>query len=79
VGFDVLTICQPSTVWCSRERLTAAAAQPAKVRQSCSATDYCYYYYYYYYLSVSLPLCPYACLVYPIYPSAYLYICYVST
>jgi hypothetical protein len=32
--------CQPSTVWCSRERLPAAAAQPAKVRQSCSATDY---------------------------------------
>jgi hypothetical protein len=40
VGFDVLTTCQPSTVWCSRERLPAAAAQPAKVRQSCSATDY---------------------------------------
>jgi hypothetical protein len=36
----VLTTCQPSTVWCSRERLPAAAAQPAKVRQSCSATDY---------------------------------------
>jgi hypothetical protein len=32
--FDVLTTCQPSTVWCSRERLPAAAAQPAKVRQS---------------------------------------------
>jgi hypothetical protein len=47
VGFDVLTTCQPSTVWCSRERLAAAAAQPAKVRQSCSATDYYYYYYYY--------------------------------
>jgi hypothetical protein len=40
VGFDVLTTCQPSTVWCSRERLPAAAAQPAKVRQSCRATDY---------------------------------------
>jgi hypothetical protein len=39
VGFDVLTTCQPSTVWCSRERLPAAAAQPAKVRKSCSATD----------------------------------------
>jgi hypothetical protein len=39
VGFDVLTTCQPSTVWRSRERLPAAAAQPAKVRQSCSATD----------------------------------------
>jgi hypothetical protein len=39
VGFDVLTTCQPSTVWCSRERLPAAAAQQAKVRQSCSATD----------------------------------------
>jgi hypothetical protein len=39
VGFDVLTTCQPSTVWCSRERLPAAAAQPAQVRQSCSATD----------------------------------------
>jgi hypothetical protein len=39
VGFDVLTTCQPSTVWCSRERLPEAAAQPAKVRQSCSATD----------------------------------------
>jgi hypothetical protein len=38
----VLTTCQPSTVWCSRERLPAAAAQPAKVRQSCSATDYYY-------------------------------------
>jgi hypothetical protein len=38
VGFDVLTTCQPNTVWCSRERLPAAAAQPAKVRQSCSAT-----------------------------------------
>jgi hypothetical protein len=35
----VLTTCQPSTVWCIRERLPAAAAQPAKVRQSCSATD----------------------------------------
>jgi hypothetical protein len=34
VGFDVLTTCQPSSVWCSRERLPAAAAQPAKVRQS---------------------------------------------
>jgi hypothetical protein len=39
VGFDALTTCQPSTVWCSRERLPAAAAQPAKVRQSYSATD----------------------------------------
>jgi hypothetical protein len=39
----VLTTCQPSTVWCSRERLPAAAAQPAKVRQSCSTTDYYYY------------------------------------
>jgi hypothetical protein len=39
----VLTTCQPSTVWCSRGRLPAAAAQPAKVRQSCSATDYYYY------------------------------------
>jgi hypothetical protein len=39
VGFDVLTTCQPSTVWCSRERLPAAAAQPSKVRQSCSATE----------------------------------------
>jgi hypothetical protein len=39
VGFDVLTTCQPSTVWYSRERLPAAAAQPAKVRQNCSATD----------------------------------------
>jgi hypothetical protein len=43
VGFDVLTTCQPSTVWCSRERLPAAAAQPAKVRQSCSATDDFYF------------------------------------
>jgi hypothetical protein len=40
VGFDVLTTCQPSTLWCSRERLPAAAAQPAKARQSCSASDY---------------------------------------
>jgi hypothetical protein len=38
----VLTTCQPSTVWCSRERLPAAAAQPAQARQSCSATDYYY-------------------------------------
>jgi hypothetical protein len=30
VGFDVLTTCQPSTVWCSRERLPAAAAQSAR-------------------------------------------------
>jgi hypothetical protein len=30
VGFDLLTTCQPSTVWCSRERLPAAAAQPAQ-------------------------------------------------
>jgi hypothetical protein len=30
VGFDVLTTCQASTVWCSRERLPAAAAQPAQ-------------------------------------------------
>jgi hypothetical protein len=44
VGFDVLTTCQPSTVWCSRERLPVAAAQPAKVRQSCSATDLLYIY-----------------------------------
>jgi hypothetical protein len=36
----MLTTCQPSTVWCSRERLPAAAVQPAKVRQSCSAKDY---------------------------------------
>jgi hypothetical protein len=36
----VLTTCQPRTVWCIRERLPAAAAQPAKVRQSCSATDF---------------------------------------
>jgi hypothetical protein len=43
VGFDALTTCQPSTVWCSRKRLPAAAAQPAKVLQSCSATDYYYY------------------------------------
>jgi hypothetical protein len=49
VVFDVLTTCQSSTVWCSRERLSAAAAQPAKVRQSCSATDYYYYYDYHYY------------------------------
>jgi hypothetical protein len=27
-----------------QERLPAAAAQPAKVRQSCSATDYFIYY-----------------------------------
>jgi hypothetical protein len=40
----VLTTCQPSTVWCSRERLPAAAAQPAKARQSCSATDLFIYY-----------------------------------
>jgi hypothetical protein len=45
VGFDVLTTCQTSTVWCSRERLPAAAAQPAKVRQSCSATDLFYFYF----------------------------------
>jgi hypothetical protein len=45
----VLTTCQPSTVWCSRERLPAAAAQPAKVRQSCSAT-----YYYYYSVNVNI-------------------------
>jgi hypothetical protein len=30
VGLNVLTTCQPSTVWCSRERLPAAAAQPAQ-------------------------------------------------
>jgi hypothetical protein len=48
VGFDVLTTCQPSTVWCSRERLPAAAAQPAKVRQSCSATDLFYFYFIFY-------------------------------
>jgi hypothetical protein len=36
----VLTTCQPSTFWRSRERLPAAAAQPTDVRQSCSATDY---------------------------------------
>jgi hypothetical protein len=41
---DVLTTCQPSTVWCSRERLPAAAAQPSKFRQSCSATDLLFYY-----------------------------------
>jgi hypothetical protein len=37
-------------VWCSRERLPAAAAQPANVRQSCSATDNNNNYYYYYLL-----------------------------
>jgi hypothetical protein len=46
VGFDVLTTCQPSTVWCSRERLPAAAAQPAKVRQSCSATNFFFIFYF---------------------------------
>jgi hypothetical protein len=51
----VLTTCQPSTVWCSRERVPAAAAQPAKVRQSCSATDY-YYYYYYLLMTIILQL-----------------------
>jgi hypothetical protein len=51
VGFDVLTTCQPSTVWCSRERLPAAAAQPAKVRQSCSAT---YFYFFYYRFNQSI-------------------------
>jgi hypothetical protein len=30
VGFDVLTTCQLSTVWCSCERIPAAAAQPAQ-------------------------------------------------
>jgi hypothetical protein len=45
----VLTTCQPSTVWCSRERLPAAAAQPAKVRQSCSATDYYIIYIYFFF------------------------------
>jgi hypothetical protein len=45
MGFDMLTTCQTSTVCCSRERLPAAAAQPAKVRQSCSTTDYYYYRY----------------------------------
>jgi hypothetical protein len=39
-------MCFNNTVWCSRERLPAAAAQPAKVRQNCSATEkkiiYCY-------------------------------------
>jgi hypothetical protein len=30
VGFGVLTTCQPSTIWCSRERLPAAAAQLAQ-------------------------------------------------
>jgi hypothetical protein len=43
VGFDVLTTCEASTVWCSRERLPAAAAQPAKVHQSCSTTEDYYY------------------------------------
>jgi hypothetical protein len=57
VGFDVLTTCQPNTVWCSRERLPAAAAQPAKARQSCSASDYYYYYYYYYYDFIQAGLC----------------------
>jgi hypothetical protein len=47
VGFDVLTTYQPSTVWCSRERLPAAAAQPAKFRQSCSATDLFIFFYFY--------------------------------
>jgi hypothetical protein len=43
VGFDVLTTCHHCTVWCSRERLPAAASQPAKVRQSCGATDFFYF------------------------------------
>jgi hypothetical protein len=47
----VLTTCQPSTVWCSRERLPAAAAQPAKVRQSCSASDLFIIYYGYHVFS----------------------------
>jgi hypothetical protein len=35
-------MCWPhvSTVWCSRERLPAAADQPAKFVRACSATDY---------------------------------------
>jgi hypothetical protein len=49
----VLTTCQPSTVWCSRERLPAAAAQPAKVHQSCSATDFIYIYIYIYIKSIT--------------------------
>jgi hypothetical protein len=32
-------------IWCSREILPAAAAQPAKVRQSCSATDLFLFYF----------------------------------
>jgi hypothetical protein len=58
----VLTTCQPSTVWCSRERLPAAAAQPAKVRQSCSATDDDddddddYYYYLFEFFSLLYPV-----------------------
>jgi hypothetical protein len=51
VGFHVLTTCQPSTVWCSRERLSAAPAQPAKVRQSCSATDLFIYFFSLFYTS----------------------------
>jgi hypothetical protein len=51
----VLTTCQPSTVWCSRERLPAAAAQPAKVRQSCSATDF-YFFIFFLILKQSVPV-----------------------
>jgi hypothetical protein len=40
----VLT-CQPSTVWCSRERLPAAAAQPAQ-GSSEPVTPRIYLYYY---------------------------------
>jgi hypothetical protein len=53
----------PSTVWCSRERLPAAAAQQAKVRQSCSATDY-YYYYRYVTSLLNMYKYKYSCLVF---------------
>jgi hypothetical protein len=45
VGFDVLTTCQPSTVWCSRERLPAAAAQPAQGSSELKRHGLLYYYY----------------------------------
>jgi hypothetical protein len=51
VGFDVLTTCQPSTVWCSRETLPAAAAQPAQgSSESVAPRIYFFYFIFWKYL-----------------------------
>jgi hypothetical protein len=55
----VLTTCQPSTVWCSRERLPAAAAQPAQ-GSSDPVAPRIYFFIFFYFSNIMLEdmVCP---------------------